>query len=148
MTTTVDGGRSTAPGARVARVLLFAALLRARCTMVAHGEELRRNSLRWLPMMVRPVSGPSPAGWLPDSPPAAAAAITMEPAWLALELRLGAYDVRHLESDRSPATGSLSSPSDWAAALGEMLGVRAYPPRSPRICDISEPRRLPVAPRW
>lgn len=46
---------------------------------------------------------------------------------LELELMLGPYERRHLLSDRSPASviiGSLSSPRDWAAAEGEMLGAR------------------------
>lgn len=60
------------------------------------------------------------------------------PPGLEVELTLGASE-RHLRSEWCSPAWSLSS-SEFAAALGEMLGVR--PPV--RICDISEPRRLVI----
>lgn len=66
--------------------------------------------------------------------------VDWRPVWLEVELTLGASE-RHLSSPVicSPVAWSLSS-NEFAAALGEMLGVRPVP----RICDMSEPRRLVI----
>lgn len=64
--------------------------------------------------------------------------VVWRPPGLEVELTLGASE-RHLKSEWCSPAWSLSS-SEFAAALGEMLGVR--PPV--RICDISEPRRLVI----